>query len=183
REARGNARLLPEAGGPARVVRILGLRRRDALIRQRAPRLALRFGRDGLGQHRAGHGHVALVQLPADGPRRRLPHGRSDDATHQRSGHLSSWQVRRAGVPSQRAPHGVSDAREPRISRAESRRFYYYLTADERTGDIMREVLNVDYKVVEYDPMRLAQPITEAEKKYPTRVRLGPDWLAFVSNW
>jgi len=31
--------------------------------------------------------------------------------------------------------------------------------------------------------MRLAQPITEAEKKYPTRVRLGPDWLSFVSNW
>jgi hypothetical protein len=37
--------------------------------------------------------------------------------------------------------------------------------------------------VVDYDPMRLAQPITEAEKKYPTRVRLGPDWLAFAGNW
>jgi hypothetical protein len=31
--------------------------------------------------------------------------------------------------------------------------------------------------------MRLAQPITEAEKKYPGRVRGGPDWLAFVGNW
>src|SRR5262245_21536086 len=79
--------------------------------------------------------------------------------------------------------HWGCGAKEARISQAAYRRFYYYLTTDERTGDIMREVLNVDYKVAEYDPMRLAQPITEAEKKYPTRVRLGPDWLAFVSNW
>ena len=31
--------------------------------------------------------------------------------------------------------------------------------------------------------MRLAQPITAEEKKYPARIRVGPDWLAFVSNW
>ncbi|HEY8459646.1 MAG TPA: hypothetical protein VIM99_04655, partial [Blastocatellia bacterium] len=79
--------------------------------------------------------------------------------------------------------HWGCGAKEARISQAAYRRFYYYLTTDERTGDIMREVLNVDYKVAEYDPMRLAQPITEAEKKYPARVRFGPDWLAFVSNW
>lgn len=79
--------------------------------------------------------------------------------------------------------HWGCGAKEARISQAAYRRFYYYLTTDERTGDIMREVLKVDYKVAEYDPMRLAQPITEAEKKYPTRVRFGPDWLAFVSNW
>jgi PcRGLX-like protein C-terminal alpha/alpha toroid domain/PcRGLX-like protein central beta sandwich domain len=79
--------------------------------------------------------------------------------------------------------HWGCGAKEARISQAEYRRFFYYLTTDERTGDLMREVLNVDNKLVEIDPMRLAQPITEAEKKYPARVRLGPDWLAFVSNW
>jgi hypothetical protein len=79
--------------------------------------------------------------------------------------------------------HWGCGAKEARISQAEYRRFFYYLTTDERTGDIMHEVLNVDSKLVEYEPMRLAQPITEAEKKYPTRVRFGPDWLAFVSNW
>jgi hypothetical protein len=48
----------------------------------------------------------------------------------------------------------------------------------------MREVVNADDKTVAYDPMRYAQPITEAEKKIaPTRVRLGPDWFAFVGNW
>jgi len=79
--------------------------------------------------------------------------------------------------------HWGCGAKEARISQSAYRRFYHYLTTDERTGDIMREVLKVDYKVAEYDPMRLAQPITEAEKKYPARVRLGPDWLAFVGNW
>lgn len=31
--------------------------------------------------------------------------------------------------------------------------------------------------------MRKAQPRNEEEAKYPGRVRVGPDWLAFVSNW
>ncbi len=48
----------------------------------------------------------------------------------------------------------------------------------------MRDVLNADYKTVQYDPMREAQPITPREKAIaPTRVRLGPDWLAFIGNW
>lgn len=79
--------------------------------------------------------------------------------------------------------HWGCGAKEARISQAGMRRYYYYLTTDERTGDIMREVVNVDYKAVDFDVMRLAQPITEAEKKYPARVRAGPDWLAFVGNW
>jgi len=80
--------------------------------------------------------------------------------------------------------HWGCGAKEARISQAAYRRFYYYLTTDERTGDVMHEMLNADYKTIEFDPMRLAQPITEAEKKIaPTRVRLGPDWFAFVGNW
>jgi hypothetical protein len=80
--------------------------------------------------------------------------------------------------------HWGCGAKEARISQAAYRRFYYYLSTDERVGDVMREMLNADFKTVDYDPMRLAQPITEAEKKIaPTRVRLGPDWLAFLGNW
>jgi hypothetical protein len=74
-------------------------------------------------------------------------------------------------------------AKEARISQAAFRRFYYYLSTDERIGDVMREVVNVDYKVAEVDPMREAQPETERERKYPARVRLGPDWFAFAGNW
>jgi YetA-like protein len=79
--------------------------------------------------------------------------------------------------------HWGCGAKEARISMAGLKRYYYYLTTDERTGDLMREVVNSDFTALTLDPMRLAQPITEAEKKYPARIRVGPDWLAFVSNW
>lgn len=79
--------------------------------------------------------------------------------------------------------HWGGGAKEARISQAAYRRFYYYLTTDERTGDMMREMLNADFATVGVDPMREARPIKESEKKYPTRTRLGPDWLAFVGNW
>ena len=78
--------------------------------------------------------------------------------------------------------HWGCGAKEARISQAAYRRFYYYLTSDERTGDIMREVVNVDRKVMEIDPMRLASPRT-GPLPYPGRVRGGPDWLAFAGNW
>ncbi len=74
-------------------------------------------------------------------------------------------------------------AKEARISQAAWKRFYYYLTTDERVGDLMDEVANADLKAVEYDPMRLAQPETERERQYPGRIRGGPDWLAFLGNW
>jgi len=79
--------------------------------------------------------------------------------------------------------HWGCGAKEARISQAGYRRYYYYLTTDERTGDVMREMLQADDRLIEYDPMRIAQPVTEAERKYPTRLRLGPDWFALVSNW
>jgi hypothetical protein len=75
-------------------------------------------------------------------------------------------------------------AKEARISQSGYRRFYYYLTTDERVGDVMRETLQADFSTLQFDPMRLAQPATEREKKIaPTRVRLGPDWFAFCGNW
>ena len=78
--------------------------------------------------------------------------------------------------------HWGCGAKEARISQAAYRRFHYYLTTDERTGDLMREVVNSDYKATEIDPMRLASPLTKP-LPYPGRVRGGPDWLAFAGNW
>ncbi len=80
--------------------------------------------------------------------------------------------------------HWGCGAKEVRISMAGLKRPYYYLTTDERTGDLMRAVVNADHRLIEFDPMRLAQPATAEEKaRHPTRVRAGPDWFAFVSNW
>jgi hypothetical protein len=69
--------------------------------------------------------------------------------------------------------HWGCGAKEARISQAAYRRFYYYLTADERIGDLMREVINSDFKATEIDPMRLASPLTKP-LPYPGRVRGGP---------
>jgi hypothetical protein len=117
--------------------------------------------------------------------------GRADvfrmaEAMTRHTGEVDCYHLGRfAGLGSRHnVRHWGCGAKEARVSQAAYRRFYYYLTTDERTGDIMHEMVNADYKVTEYDPMREAQPITEAEKNVaPGRVRFGPDWLAFASNW
>ncbi len=119
-----------------------------------------------------------------------LRSGRADifrmaEAMTRHTGEVDSYhQGRFAGLGSRHnVRHWGCGAKEARISQAAYRRFYYYLTTDERTGDVMREMLQADDRVAEVDPMRLAQPITAAEKKYPARLRLGPDWLALAGNW
>ncbi|HEY5328392.1 MAG TPA: twin-arginine translocation signal domain-containing protein [Acidobacteriaceae bacterium] len=83
--------------------------------------------------------------------------------------------------------HGVSHwgdgAKEARIGQAAFRRFYYYLTTDERTGDVMREALQADKSIIAFDPMRLADPPRPDDEKFVARVRSGPDWLAIAGNW
>ena len=97
---------------------------------------------------------------------------------------MSTISGRFAGLGSRHnvVPWGCG-AKEARISQAAWKRFYYYLSTDERVGDLMDEVANADYKAVEYDPMRLAQPRNAREQQFPGRVRGGPDWLAFIGNW
>ena len=60
---------------------------------------------------------------------------------------------------------------------------YYYLTTDERTGDLMQQVADVDQTLLELDPLRQANPANPGPDDLPARVRLGPDWLALVGNW
>ncbi len=79
--------------------------------------------------------------------------------------------------------HWGDGAKEARISQAAFNRFYYYLTGDERTGDIMREVRDADQMLYHIDPMRLAEPRSEFPCKAPARLRIGPDWLAYAGNW
>ena len=69
-------------------------------------------------------------------------------------------------------------AKEARIAQAPYRRFYYYLTADERTGDVMHEMLQADQSIIQFDPMREADPPTPADARFPARIRAGPDWFA-----
>ncbi len=74
-------------------------------------------------------------------------------------------------------------AKEARVSQAAHWRPFYYLTTDERTGDLMRESLTSDIAAAKFDPMRLAAPQIPGEPQYAARIRIGPDWFAFAGNW
>jgi hypothetical protein len=74
-------------------------------------------------------------------------------------------------------------AKEARISQAAHWRPYYYLTTDERTGDIMHATVHSDVAIAKYDPMRLAAPQIPGEQQFAMRLRIGPDWFALVGNW
>jgi hypothetical protein len=118
-----------------------------------------------------------------------LRSGRADifrmaEAMTRHTGEVDVYHLGRfAGLGSRHnVRHWGCGAKEARISQAAYRRFYYYLSTDERTGDLMREVADADYKATEIDPMRLAAPRNKP-LPYPGRVRGGPDWLAFLGNW
>ena len=79
--------------------------------------------------------------------------------------------------------HWGCGAKEARISQAAWNRFMYYLTADERLGDLMTAVRDADQKLYTIDPMRLALPREKYPCTAPARLRVGPDWLAYAGNW
>ncbi|GGF95290.1 exo-rhamnogalacturonan lyase family protein [Paenibacillus abyssi] len=75
--------------------------------------------------------------------------------------------------------HWGCGCKEARIGMAGLHKFYFYLTTDERIGDIMDEVKDSDFTTLNLDPMRAYYPKDE----FPTHTRSGPDWSAFCSNW
>lgn len=76
--------------------------------------------------------------------------------------------------------HWGCQAKEVRISMAGLHRYYYYLTADERVGDIMEQVKdNEEFAFNELPPMR--EFMDPVDGKIP--IRTGPDWSSCVSNW
>lgn len=75
--------------------------------------------------------------------------------------------------------HWGCGCKEARIGMAGLHRYFYYLTADERIGDMMDEMKDSDFTTVNLDPMRAYFPKDE----HPTHIRVGPDWAAFSSNW
>jgi hypothetical protein len=79
--------------------------------------------------------------------------------------------------------HWGCGAKEARISQAAFLRFYYYLTCDERTGDLMHAQTDADTLLLHLDPMRLAEPRELYPCSAPARLRIGPDWLAYAGNW
>ena len=78
--------------------------------------------------------------------------------------------------------HWGCSAKQARISTAAYRRFYYFMTADERIGDIMQSLLDVDRQLDAVDPVRklARQP---PKGPYPARLSFGTDWASLAANW
>ncbi|WP_460543816.1 exo-rhamnogalacturonan lyase family protein [Glycomyces halotolerans] len=85
--------------------------------------------------------------------------------------------------------HGVQhwgdSAKQVRISNANYRRYFYYLTADERTGDQLHGLSSSEDTFLVLDPIR---KIRDPEDEYvPDRnalsIGFGTDWSALVAAW
>ncbi|MFI6511503.1 Tat pathway signal sequence domain protein [Streptosporangium sp. NPDC050855] len=86
--------------------------------------------------------------------------------------HLGPWK----GLGSRHnVQHWGCSCKQLRISSAIYRRMFYYLTADERTGDLMDE-LSED-AVAALDPLRKYRAVPEP------RIGLGTDWGALAAMW
>ncbi|NDL60751.1 Tat pathway signal sequence domain protein [Phytoactinopolyspora sp. XMNu-373] len=94
--------------------------------------------------------------------------------------HLGRW----AGLGSRHnVQHWGCSCKQLRISNAAYRRFFYYLTADERTGDLMREQASAERTFVAIDPARKVRGDVYTPDPSALSVGLGTDWGALAAGW
>jgi len=77
--------------------------------------------------------------------------------------------------------HWGCSAKQLRISTAAYRRFHYFLTGDERTGDVLDEVIDAGEALTRVDPTRKLpnrEPVPG-----PERMQVGTDWGSVAANW
>ena len=96
--------------------------------------------------------------------------------------HVGRWK----GLGSRHnVQHWGCSAKQLRISSPIYRRIYYYLTADERVGDLLTELRDSDERFLDTDPTRKVR--TDAATYRPDRaalaVGLGTDWGALAATW
>ena len=80
--------------------------------------------------------------------------------------------------------HWGCSAKQLRISTAAYRRMHYFLTADERTGDLMRELVSADEAFLTLDPIRKirTKPIPPPSRAAAS-VGFGTDWGSLAFAW
>ncbi|MGC7096529.1 Tat pathway signal sequence domain protein [Amycolatopsis lurida] len=83
--------------------------------------------------------------------------------------------------------HWADSAKQLRISTAAYRRFHYFLTADERSGDLMRDLVDADRTFLVLDPLRKIRTEPYEPDPHALSVSLGTDWsalaAAFLTEW
>lgn len=81
--------------------------------------------------------------------------------------------------------HGVQhwgdSSKQPRVSNAIYRRIYYYLTADERVGDLMRDLVTGDEALTRVNIGRKLED--GAWPKGEIRASFGTDWSSLCGAW
>jgi hypothetical protein len=96
--------------------------------------------------------------------------------------HLGVWKGlgTRHGVM-----HWGDSAKQVRISNANYRRFYYYLTGDERSGDLLRELVDSDRTYLVLNATRKIDGSTGEYDPDPDALPLGTttDWGAIAGAW
>ena len=79
--------------------------------------------------------------------------------------------------------HWGCSAKQLRISTVAYRRFFYYLTADERTGDLMDEQINSDKTFLKLDPIRKIRTEPYEPKPHALSVGMGTDYSGLAMAW
>ncbi len=80
--------------------------------------------------------------------------------------------------------HWGCSAKQLRISTAINRRFLYYLTADERIGDLMQEQVDAVERLHEVVPYRKLDSYTpESRPRNQVLCSFGTDWGAVAAAW
>src|SRR5690606_22547620 len=94
--------------------------------------------------------------------------------------HLGRWK----GLGSRHnVQHWGCSCKQLRISSAIYRRFHYYLTADERTGDLLDEVACAEEAYAGIDPLRKVREDVYTPDPSALSVGLGTDWGALAAAW
>ncbi|TDD53510.1 Tat pathway signal sequence domain protein [Nonomuraea terrae] len=98
--------------------------------------------------------------------------------------HLGEWRDlgTRHGVQ-----HWGDSAKQARISNAGYRRFLYFLTADERIGDLLHDLVDSDKAFLVLDPLRKLRTEPYEPDPHALLVGTGTDWsglaLAWLTEW
>ncbi|WP_326612793.1 Tat pathway signal sequence domain protein [Streptomyces scopuliridis] len=94
--------------------------------------------------------------------------------------HLGEW----AGLGTRHGvQHFADSAKQQRISTAVYRRPYYYLTADERVGDLMHALVDSDETFLVLDPLRKVRTEPYEPDRNALSIGFGTDWSGLAAAW
>nr|WP_119612463.1 Tat pathway signal sequence domain protein [Streptomyces acidiscabies] len=94
--------------------------------------------------------------------------------------HLGKW----AGLGTRHGvQHYADSAKQQRIANTTYRRFYYFLTADERVGDLMHANVDSDETFLVLDPIRKIRTEPYTPDRHALYIGFGTDWSGLVSAW